>query len=185
MGTSLVADYMTSYVPFKYRWPEFPLAGDPANDYELIFDEEMKVRLRTPDRSKLKNAPMDITEAESGMMKLRREPADLGQLAHEVVELYQYVAEEKKPVIIVQVPLGILVSEAVALSVDGDQPQRIVIETCTPAGCFAGSVVPDALIAKMRTGKEIKIVFSNVARQPLTVTMPLSGFAVAYDKVKG
>ena len=39
---------------------------------------------------------MDITEAEAGMMKLQREPADLCQLAREVVELYEYVAEEKK-----------------------------------------------------------------------------------------
>jgi len=46
-------------------------------------------------------------------------------------------------------------------------------------------VVPDALIAKMRTGKEVKIVFNNVNHQPLTVTMPLAGFGVAYDKVKG
>jgi signal transduction histidine kinase len=42
------------------------------------------------------NTLMDITEAESGMMKLQREPADLCQLAREVVELYEYVAEEKK-----------------------------------------------------------------------------------------
>jgi len=42
------------------------------------------------------NTLMDITEAEAGMMKLRREPADLCQLAREVVELYEYVAEEKK-----------------------------------------------------------------------------------------
>jgi signal transduction histidine kinase len=38
---------------------------------------------------------MDITEAEAGMMKLQREPVDLGQLAREVAELYEYVAEEK------------------------------------------------------------------------------------------
>lgn len=42
------------------------------------------------------NALMDITEAEAGMMKLQREPIDLCQLAKEVVELYEYVAEEKK-----------------------------------------------------------------------------------------
>jgi signal transduction histidine kinase len=42
------------------------------------------------------NALMDSTEAETGMMKLHRENADLCQLAREVVELYQYVAEEKK-----------------------------------------------------------------------------------------
>jgi len=39
---------------------------------------------------------MDITEAETGMMKLRREPVDLTQLAGEVIELYQYVAEERR-----------------------------------------------------------------------------------------
>jgi signal transduction histidine kinase len=42
------------------------------------------------------NTLMDITEAEAGMMKLQREPADLCQLAREAVELYEYVAEEKK-----------------------------------------------------------------------------------------
>jgi hypothetical protein len=63
LGTSLVSDYLTSYVPFKYRWPEFPLSGDPAQDYEAIFDEEMKVRLRTPERSKFKNADMQMDEA--------------------------------------------------------------------------------------------------------------------------
>src|SRR5438094_6153468 len=42
------------------------------------------------------NTLMDIAEAEAGMMRLHREPVDLCQLASEVVELYQYVAEEKK-----------------------------------------------------------------------------------------
>src|SRR5207302_9459738 len=40
LGTSLVADHWTSFVPFKYRWPAFPLRGEPAHDYELIFDEQ-------------------------------------------------------------------------------------------------------------------------------------------------
>ena len=64
LGTSLVADHWTSFVPFKYRWPEFPLGGEPGHDYELIFDEEMKVRLRTPERSKFKHADMQLDEAE-------------------------------------------------------------------------------------------------------------------------
>ena len=42
------------------------------------------------------NALMDITEAETGMMRLRREPVDLCQLATEAIELYEYVAEEKR-----------------------------------------------------------------------------------------
>jgi signal transduction histidine kinase len=38
----------------------------------------------------------DITEAEAGMMRLDRESVDLCQLVREVIELYQYVAEDKK-----------------------------------------------------------------------------------------
>src|SRR5882724_8796278 len=50
------------------------------------------------------NALMDIAEAEAGMMKLQRESVDLGQLAREIVELYQYVAEEKKIAVQVDLP---------------------------------------------------------------------------------
>jgi signal transduction histidine kinase len=50
------------------------------------------------------NTLMDITEAEAGMMKLQREPADLRQLVREVVELYQYVAEEKKIAVHTELP---------------------------------------------------------------------------------
>ena len=50
------------------------------------------------------NTLMDITEAEAGMMRLEREPADLCQLAREVVELYQYVAEEKKIAVRTELP---------------------------------------------------------------------------------
>ena len=50
------------------------------------------------------NTLMDITEAEAGMMKLRREPADLGQLVREIVELYEYVAEEKQITVELELP---------------------------------------------------------------------------------
>lgn len=64
LGTSLVSDFLLSVVPYKYRWPEFPLTGEPLQDYELFFDEEMKTRLRVPSRSKFKDAPMDLDENE-------------------------------------------------------------------------------------------------------------------------
>ncbi len=51
------------------------------------------------------NTLMDITEAEAGMMKLRREPVDLCELAREVVELYEYVAEEKKVAVRTELPV--------------------------------------------------------------------------------
>jgi signal transduction histidine kinase len=50
------------------------------------------------------NTLMDITEAEAGMMKLERAPVDLCQLVREVVELYQYVAEERKVTVHTELP---------------------------------------------------------------------------------
>jgi signal transduction histidine kinase len=41
-------------------------------------------------------ALMDVTEAEAGVMRLNLGDADLQQIILEVVELYQYVAEEKR-----------------------------------------------------------------------------------------
>ena len=75
--------------------------ADPAAAREALADclEESERVLS------MLNTLMDITEAEAGMMKLRREPADLCQLAREVVELYEYVAEEKKITIRTELPL--------------------------------------------------------------------------------
>jgi signal transduction histidine kinase len=50
------------------------------------------------------NTLMDITEAETGMMKLQREPTDLCQLARDAVELYEYVAEEKRITVRLELP---------------------------------------------------------------------------------
>ncbi len=96
----------------------------------------------------------------------------------------RYAADTKKPVIGVQLPLGILVTQPVVVSVDNGPAENITIEMRTPAGCFASKPVSDALIAKMRTGRDIKLDFGNVNKQPITVSMPLAGFAIAYDKIK-
>lgn len=50
------------------------------------------------------NTLLDITEAESGMMKLQRQPVDLCGMVREVVELYEYVADERKVAIQTELP---------------------------------------------------------------------------------
>lgn len=66
-------------------------SGEPAAAREALADcvEESERVLS------MLNTLMDISEAEAGMMHLRREPVDLCQLARETLELYEYVAEEK------------------------------------------------------------------------------------------
>lgn len=50
------------------------------------------------------NALMDITEAEAGVMKLQRERVDLCQIVREVVDLYEYVADERKVAVQTELP---------------------------------------------------------------------------------
>jgi len=64
VGTPLVNDYLTSYVPIRYRWPEFPMDGEPERDYELFWDEELKTYLRVRSRSKFKDCGLDMDERE-------------------------------------------------------------------------------------------------------------------------
>ena len=64
VGTRLVDDYMASLFPVKYRWPVFPLDGTPAGDYQLIIDEEGKVRMKTPQVSKFRHMPFDSSDNE-------------------------------------------------------------------------------------------------------------------------
>lgn len=47
---------------------------------------------------------MDIAEAEAGMMKLDRQPVDLCLLVREVVDLYEYVAEERGVAVSAELP---------------------------------------------------------------------------------
>jgi invasion protein IalB len=39
-------------------------------------------------------------------------------------------------------------------------------------------------LAAMRTGKQLKISFQNLAKDPIAIPMPLADFAAAYDKIK-
>ncbi len=62
LGTRFVQDHLTSMFPVKYRWPEFSLEATPVQDYKAIIDEECKVRARTPQVSKFRHMPFDLSD---------------------------------------------------------------------------------------------------------------------------
>jgi len=66
--------------------------GDPAATQEALagcVEESDRVL-------SILNTLMDVAEAEAGMMKLQRQRVDLGRLVDEVLEVYKYLAEEKR-----------------------------------------------------------------------------------------
>ena len=66
IGTRLVMDALSSTFPVKYRWPVFALDATPAEDYKAIIDEEGKVRTRTPQVSKFRHMPFDLSDDHRG-----------------------------------------------------------------------------------------------------------------------
>lgn len=63
VGTGVNNDFLASYVPIRYRWPEFPMTGTPDADYEAFWDEELKTYLRAPGRSKFRDCGLKMDEA--------------------------------------------------------------------------------------------------------------------------
>jgi signal transduction histidine kinase len=66
------------------------------------------------------NAIMDLSEAETGILRLNPEPVDIAELTGQVVEMYSYIAEEKN--------IGIEFSgpEKLAAAADAPRWRRIV-----------------------------------------------------------
>ena len=92
--------------------------------------------------------------------------------------------DTRKPVLMVQLPLGIQVNQQVSLQVDEGKAERYPIQTCAQNGCFVAVPVADPVIGALRGGKNLKVAFQSVTSQTITVTMPLGGFGLAHDKIK-
>ena len=96
--------------------------------------------------------------------------------------------DTKKPVLTLQLPLGLAVTDPVTVTNDTvSQPYSLV--TCDRAGCFARAPISDALLEKMSTGKlpvriSYNIVGPTLVKQTVTLTLPIDGFAASLNKIK-
>jgi invasion protein IalB len=95
----------------------------------------------------------------------------------------------KTPTIVVQVPLGAALDQPVRVGFNGGVEQTLPFVSCYNNGCFARATLQDSLLAKMRDAKQpLALLYStydaNMNKQTIRITLPLDGFAVAYDKLK-
>jgi invasion protein IalB len=40
------------------------------------------------------------------------------------------------------------------------------------------------MLAAMKSGKQLKVSFQNLAKETISIPMPLADFAASYDKIK-
>jgi invasion protein IalB len=84
----------------------------------------------------------------------------------------------------VQLPLGLNLPAGARLQVDEGKTVDLQVQTCENRGCYANLPIAPDMLAALRTGKQLKISFQNLAKDPITIPMPLADFAAAYDKIK-
>jgi len=93
-------------------------------------------------------------------------------------------ADGKTGAMVVTLPLGLNLTEPITVKVDNGPPERQAIQTCTNVGCFVAMTINDKLLAAMRGGGDLKITMQDANKKPVEMSLPLLGFALAFDKAK-
>jgi invasion protein IalB len=96
----------------------------------------------------------------------------------------RFAPELKAGSMSILLPLGLNLTEPVAIKVDNGAPERQPIQTCNNAGCLVTLTANDKLLAAMRTGTDLKLTVQDASKKPIEMSLPLLGFGIAYDKTK-
>jgi invasion protein IalB len=92
-------------------------------------------------------------------------------------------ADGKNPVMLLTLPLGMAVQKPVKVTIGSEKAMSYPIQACTQSGCLAGEDLTGAQVTALRTQTLLHIAYSELNGQIITVTLPLAGFAAAYDKI--
>jgi len=92
--------------------------------------------------------------------------------------------DTRTPVALVQLPLGLNLPGGAKFQIDDGKPTDLQIQTCEARGCYAGTPIAPELLAVLKSGKQLKVSFQNLGKETITIPMPLTDFAAAYDKIK-
>ena len=96
---------------------------------------------------------------------------------------------DRKPVLYVQVPLGIALEDGIRVGFENGAVQALPAFTCNSNGCMARAPIGDPLLNAMRAAKQpLRIAYENLDgnlnKQTVTIVLGLDGFSAAYDKLR-
>jgi invasion protein IalB len=93
--------------------------------------------------------------------------------------------DTKKPVLMLQAPLGVYLPAGASVKIGKGVPIALPFKGCDRFGCVADYDLKDAELAAMLKGSDITISVQNQNKRPaFTITVPVTGFADAYAKIK-
>ena len=101
-----------------------------------------------------------------------------------VVVVIRVPGDSRAPAAFVQLPLGLNLQSGAKFQVDDGKTADLPIQTCENRGCYANAAITPEFLTALKSGKQLKVSFQNLAKETITIPMPLTDFAAAYDKIK-
>ena len=93
-------------------------------------------------------------------------------------------ADTKTPTMLLGLPLGTYLPAGVSLQFGKEAAKPLPIQSCDRSGCLAEYAVSEAEIGAMLKGADVTISIQDQQKKPISVTVPVAGFAEAYAKIK-
>jgi invasion protein IalB len=123
-----------------------------------------------------RDAPMECAVEQTAVL------TKTGQLI--VLLNIRVASDTRTPIAVIQLPLGLNLPAGAKLQVDDGKTADLHIQTCEQRGCYANTPISAEMLAEMKSGKQLKVSFQNLAKETISIPMPLADFAAAYDKIK-
>jgi len=81
-------------------------------------------------------------------------------------------------------PLGVVLTEGLALKIDGGQDAIAPFQVCTEQGCLVREPVAEDLISRLKKGNGASVTVVAANQGVVSSTISLSGFTAAYNALR-
>src|SRR5208282_4424971 len=88
---------------------------------------------------------------------------------------------QERKILRVTLPLGMQLAHGTRVIIDQGQPLTAPYVICFTNGCMADYVADGEMLGKLKKGQGLVIQAINSTGQPISLPMPLTDFAKAYD----
>src|SRR5262245_9015191 len=89
--------------------------------------------------------------------------------------------DEKVESLVVTVPLGMDLRSGLQARIDSAKPMNLTYARCLAGGCVADIKLNPETVKAMKTAQQLVFETKGPLGKPISVGLPLSGFAAAYD----
>ena len=90
---------------------------------------------------------------------------------------------DRDSILTIVAPFGLRLSEGVNIEVAEELVANVPFQTCLPGGCVATTSLEQSGVDRLAAGAEAQITMLTNTEQPMSVTISLSGFTAAWNRL--